>query len=273
MSSIITAPAAYTEGEQFQRERHSLFAKSWLLFAASAQLTAAGDFVSHSIGGWPLFAIRGEDGVARTFHNVCRHQSMPVVEQPTGQCEALRCRYHGWTYGLAGEFREAPPRVAPAEPPDRLGLNRVELREQDGFCLVRVQPGGGPPPDLAAPGHFAGAVTTDIGANWKAAVEAILANENWEFVWPLAFIDRSHPGLSVVRQIVPRSSLRTRVVDLIFTADGAATDNLLAIQQRCAAADKAAAETRQAAHAAGDAGPPSGAVVAFLDRVAAGCAE
>jgi len=122
-------PAVYTEGEQFQRERRTLFAHAWLLFAASAQLATAGDFVSHSIGGWPLFAIRGGDGEARGFHNVCRHQSMPVVEKAGGSCEMLRCRYHGWTYAPSAKFLEAPPRVAPAEPAEKLGLNAVELIE------------------------------------------------------------------------------------------------------------------------------------------------
>jgi nitrite reductase/ring-hydroxylating ferredoxin subunit len=265
--------AAYTEGDQFQRERRALFANTWLLFAASGQLPAAGDFVSHSIGGWPLFAVRGEDGMARAFHNVCRHQSMPVIEQPAGHCEVLRCRYHGWAYGLAGEFREAPPRVASAEPPEHLGLNPVGLLERDGFCLVRIQPGREPPPSITEPGRFAGAVTTDIDTNWKAVVEPLLGAEGRHFVWPLAFIDRSEPGLTLVRQIVPRSFLRTRIVDLLFTADGAASDDLMAGQQQRAAADKTAAERCHAARAGGNAAPLSGATAAFLDRVAAACAE
>lgn len=198
---------------------------------------------------------------------------MPVVEQPAGHCKALRCRYHGWTYGLDGEFREAPPRVAPTEPADRLGLNGVELLEDGGFCFVRVQPGGEPAVSVAVPGHFEGAVTTDIDANWKAAIEALLRDQDRDFVWPLAFIDRSRPGLSVVRQIVPRSFLRTRIIDLLFSTDGSASDDFVAAQQQRASADKAAAERCQTAHAAGDSTPPSGAVAAFLGRVAAACAE
>lgn len=31
-------PAAYSQGEQFQRERRTLFANAWLPFAASAQM-------------------------------------------------------------------------------------------------------------------------------------------------------------------------------------------------------------------------------------------
>ena len=54
---------------------------------------------------------------------------MPVVEQAVGSCEMLRCRYHGWTYAPSGKFLEAPLRVAPAEPAEKLGLNAVELIE------------------------------------------------------------------------------------------------------------------------------------------------
>lgn len=272
-SGIDMEPAAYTAGEQFQRERRTLFAEGWLVFAASAQLPAPGDFVGHSIGGWPLFAIRGDDGVARAFHNVCRHQSMPVVEQPAGSCAMLRCRYHGWTYGLDGQFREAPPRVGPSDPPDQLDLNAIHLVEQGNLCLVRVRPGGDPAPRLALPGRFATALATDIDANWKAAIEPFLADQNRRFIWPLALIAEAEPGLAVLRQIVPRSFSRTRMIDLIFTADGAISDEIVAAQQAHAAAEKTVAESCQAAHAAGTAAPPSRAAAEFLREVAAACAE
>jgi hypothetical protein len=126
----------------------------------------------------------------------------------------------------SGELLDAPPRVAPTEPAAKLGLNPVELVEQDGFCMVRLQPGGAAPRRLKLPHRrFAAAVTTDIDANWKAVVEAVLADEDYQFVWPLAFADEPEPGLGVMRQIVPRSS-RTRIVDLIF--GDAATDDFAA---------------------------------------------
>jgi phenylpropionate dioxygenase-like ring-hydroxylating dioxygenase large terminal subunit len=260
-------PAAYTEGEQFQRERRTLFAHAWLPFAASAQLAGAGDFVSHSIGGWPLFAIRGDDGVARGFHNVCRHQSMPVVEQTAGSCEVLRCRYHGWSYASTGEFLDAPPRVAPTDLREKLGLNAVELSERDGFCMVRVQPGGTEPPRLQLPERrFATAITTDIDANWKAVVEAILAEEDCQFVWPLAFTAKPESQLGIMHQVVPRSFSRTRIVDLIYGANGP-TEDLAACRSRAAAA-KAAAESCQRARAGALAPAPSDELAEFLRKVA-----
>src|SRR5258707_4221538 len=100
---------AYTQGDQFQREKQTIFAREFLPFCAAAQLADSGAFILHTIGGWPIFVIRGADGMLRGFRNVCRHQRMPVVDKPEGRCDELRCRFHGWTYGLDGGFVSAPP--------------------------------------------------------------------------------------------------------------------------------------------------------------------
>jgi hypothetical protein len=60
--------------------------------------------------------------------------------------------------------------------------------------MVRLQPGGAAPRRLKLPhGRFAAAVTTDIDANWKAVVEALLADEDYQFVWPLALLTSRNP--------------------------------------------------------------------------------
>lgn len=272
MADLALPPDAYTAGEWFQRERHAMFAREWLLFAASGQMPATGDFVNHGIGGWPIFVIRGEDGIARAFHNICRHQNMPVVEQAVGRCDVLRCRYHGWSYHIDGQFRDAPERVAPSGAPEAFGLKPVELIEHDGFCFVRLQPGDGALPIFDRPaGRYAGAVTTDIDANWKAVVETLLASAASRLVWPSALIAELKPGVSLVRQVVPRTFLRTRLLDLVFTADGEFGDELAAAQHDCASADSAAAEACQAQRASGGASEPAPAVSHFLSRVAAAC--
>ena len=138
--------ADYTEGEAFQSEKRTVFAREWLPLCHAGQVPGAGHFAAQSVGGWPLFAVRGRDGAVRAFRNVCRHQNMQVVEKAAGQCDELRCRYHGWTYDLAGRFVTAPEPVAP---PDRLAasnnlppLPTVDVR---GFVLCALDPSG--PPD------------------------------------------------------------------------------------------------------------------------------
>jgi nitrite reductase/ring-hydroxylating ferredoxin subunit len=260
-------PEAYTQGDQFQREKATLFAREWLLLAARGQLAAPGRFVSHTVGGWPLFAIAGEDGAVRAFRNQCRHQQMPVVEKAEGECAELRCRFHGWTYDLAGRFVSAPPLVAPADPDAaRNGLDPVGVLLADGLVLIRIDQGGVTEvPSIPLEGRrFSGAVTSDAGANWKAAAEALI-EQGWRLVWPLALV-RDEGGARIVRQLVPRSFLRTRLVDLVF-GDGPPLP--LERVGEAARADARAAELRQARLAEGAAVPASAAVAAFRERVAA----
>src|SRR5258708_2691186 len=125
------AAEAYTQGERFQLEKRRLFASAWLPFCAAGQLAAPGTFVSHTMGGWPMFAIPGADGTARRFRNTGGDRGMPVVAEPAGQCDVLRCRYHGWTYDLAGALVSAPPLVAPEDP-------RAPLHQLDALALVET---------------------------------------------------------------------------------------------------------------------------------------
>ena len=263
---------AYAAGEPFQREKRTLFRREWLPFCATGQLPAPGSFVSHTLGGWPVMAIRGADGALRAFHNVCRHQGMPVVEKPDGQCERFRCKFHGWTYDLAGGFVEAPTPVAPKDPESELHhLRGVALAADAALVFVRIGEGEGVPPSLARDGmRFAGSVVTDADCNWKTLVEALLAGEDWRYFWPIGFA-AALDGMRVVRQALPRSFVRTRLVDLVFTADGSAPEAMLERVRARGAIDRQQAELRQALLAGGGDGPASAAIAAFRTRVSAAC--
>ncbi len=258
-------PAAYTQGERFQLERRRLFGEAWLPFCARGQLVSPGAFVTHSLGGWPVVAVRGQDGVARAFRNVCRHQGMPVVERAAGTCEALRCRYHGWTFDLTGAFVSAPPLVAPSDPGAAIHhLDELTVAEQGGLIHVRGRGRDSTPAPFVELGGaaFVGATSTDIDANWKTVIECQLADAAWRFLWPIAFL-----GPTVVRQIVPRSFSRTRAIDLKFSP---ATPETAALTGDPAVL-KAGAEALQARRAAGDGAAESPAVETFRARLAAVC--
>lgn len=264
--------SAYTQGEAFQREKKTLFARTWLPFCAAGQVAEAGHFVSHSLGGWPLFLVRGKDGAVRAFHNVCRHQQMPVIEKPAGRCDMLRCRYHGWTYDLSGALAVAPPMVAPPDPKS-VRLATIETAERDSLVFVRVERGTEPPPDVGGLDgmRFATALSTDAACNWKTAIESLLGEAAWELVWPIA-LRRSSDGVRVIRQIVPRSFTRTRFVDLVFAAD--TVDEAAQARITAAAAeDKTKAEALQERRAAGAVDGETPAVRDFQARIAAACAE
>src|SRR6266446_3730976 len=109
-------PEDYSQGDAFQVEKRTVFSREWLPVCAEVQLAKPGDFFTATVGGWGVVAVRDKAGAVRVLRNACRHQNMPVVGTPAGNCESFRCRFHGWTYDLAGKFLSAPPPVAPAGP-------------------------------------------------------------------------------------------------------------------------------------------------------------
>jgi nitrite reductase/ring-hydroxylating ferredoxin subunit len=259
-------PEAYTQGDQFQREKRGLFAGVWLPFCATAQVASPGEFVNHSLGGWPIFVLRGADNVLRAFQNTCRHQNMPVVDKPAGRCDQLRCRFHGWVYDLSGALTTAPPVVAPPDMSTQR-LHTLPLAESDGVAFVRIGAAGDAPPALGLSyDRFAVAVTTDVTCNWKTMVEELLLDGAWRFVWPIAFV-RDIGGASIVRQVVPRTFNRTRLVDLAFAA--ADSPDLQARLTTLAGETKAQAEALQSRRAAGDVAADRPQVREFRARVAA----
>ena len=60
------------------------------------------------LAGYDILVVRGEDGVVRGFHNVCRHRASRLVRGEEGRCPGrLVCPYHSWTYGLDGRLKKA----------------------------------------------------------------------------------------------------------------------------------------------------------------------
>lgn len=105
-----TLPArCYTDPETWAHERTRIFAASWQVLTHEDRLRAPGETLATTLAGWPLLLVRGEDGVLRGFHNVCRHRAGPLCwDGTTERNTTLQCRYHGWTYGLDGALLRAP---------------------------------------------------------------------------------------------------------------------------------------------------------------------
>lgn len=89
-------------------ERDTAFGRCWIVVGRGDQVAAPGAFVTAEIAGVPVLVMRGTDGVLRAFLNVCRHRAAPLLTEPCGHTTKLRCRYHGWTYDLAGQLRGVP---------------------------------------------------------------------------------------------------------------------------------------------------------------------
>src|SRR5208283_5705965 len=95
-----TIPAPwYTDTRIAQLELQNVFSRTWQSVGRTEQVEKPGQYVTASVAGEPIVAVRGNDGILRAFYNVCRHHAAAVVTEPCGQASILHCPYHGWNYG------------------------------------------------------------------------------------------------------------------------------------------------------------------------------
>ncbi len=196
------AAAYYVDPAVAAVEREQVFSRSWQLAACAGDLTAAGDHVVCEIAGTPLIIVRGADGVLRALHNVCRHRAGPLAYENGRGAKNLRCRYHGWTYGLDGGLRAAPE-MSEARDFDvsTIHLTAARVHEWQGLVFAALDDDAPPfetvyggiaeriaPVDLAAM-TFHSRVEYEVGCNWKVYIDNFLEGYHLPHV---------HPGLSKV---------------------------------------------------------------------------
>ncbi len=130
LQDAYTIPAPwYTDPRIAQLELQNVFSRTWQSVGRTEQVEKPGQYVTASVAGEPIVAVRGSDGILRAFYNVCRHHAMTVMNEPCGHAQHMRCPYHGWTYNLEGELR---------------GMTEFEGvcnfdRAQNGLVPVRVE--------------------------------------------------------------------------------------------------------------------------------------
>jgi choline monooxygenase len=181
-------------------DARAVFARSWQLVCHQAQLAGVGDHVVVEIAGLPLVVVRSDETSIRAFHNVCRHRAGPLASCDGKGAKALRCRYHGWTYGLDGVLRGAPEMGrTPDFDPASIRLPEVRVRVWQGLVFVAV--GEAPPferfvegiderlgPGRALDGfEFHHRASYDVACNWKVYVDNYLEGYH---------VPHIHPGLN-----------------------------------------------------------------------------
>jgi phenylpropionate dioxygenase-like ring-hydroxylating dioxygenase large terminal subunit len=187
----------------FALEREKVFLTHWQVVGHECDLPAPGDWLAFDLLGERAVVMRGQDGVVRAFHNLCRHRGARVVDGATGHCKgAIVCPFHGWVYNLDGSLRgAAQPTSFGTLPREEFGLKPIEMEIFHGFIFLRFAPG--PQPSVAQllqpfDADFAAYATRDVlpvtvpdwsmdlPVNWKSVRD--VDNEGYHV--PLA-----HPGL------------------------------------------------------------------------------
>jgi choline monooxygenase len=183
-----TIPALwYTDARIAQLELQNVFSRAWQAVGRTEQVEKPGQYVTASVAGEPVVAVRGSDGKLRAFYNVCRHHAMTVMNQPCGQAQQLRCPYHGWTYNLEGELRGMTEFEGVCNF-DRAqnGLVPIGVETWESFVFVNLDPHAaslqeflGALVGLAKPLGFGGLQFVErrsytLNCNWKVYVDNFL---------------------------------------------------------------------------------------------------
>jgi phenylpropionate dioxygenase-like ring-hydroxylating dioxygenase large terminal subunit len=213
------------------REMERIFRRLPLPVGRGASIPKPGDFFVHDDTGVPLLVVRGDDGRASAFLNVCRHRGTRVERLPCGNKKSFVCPYHAWTYGRDGSLRGLPHADGfEGVARDARGLVPVPCAEAAGFVWAVPSPDA---PDAPDPLAWLGPLAADLDSfgvtdahahrtttftkelSWKLAVDVFLEAYHLKpthagSIYPLFFdnlglVDRVGPHL---RNVFPKRTIR-----------------------------------------------------------------
>jgi phenylpropionate dioxygenase-like ring-hydroxylating dioxygenase large terminal subunit len=141
VDAVMEVPVThFTDPVRYAVEVDAVFRRSPLLVALSCDIPNAGDYYALDIADRPLVVMRGEDGVARTFLNVCRHRGAKVATECFGHSRRLTCPYHSWVYDNQGTLVGNTAKEAFAGI-DVTGLIELNTAERSGAIFAVLTPG------------------------------------------------------------------------------------------------------------------------------------
>jgi phenylpropionate dioxygenase-like ring-hydroxylating dioxygenase large terminal subunit len=193
LSSMLVHPdgflpkGRYVSPEFAALEAERLWPRVWQIAAREEQLRRPGDFVEYTIVDESILVVRTADDRIAGFHNACLHRGRRLAHGCgtfEGEPGPARCPYHAWRYALDGRLVEVvdPDEFDPM--PEGLALAPVRVECWGGFVWVNMDAAAEPLATFLEP--LAGVLapyrldqlrlrahlTTRIGANWKAVVDA-----------------------------------------------------------------------------------------------------
>jgi phenylpropionate dioxygenase-like ring-hydroxylating dioxygenase large terminal subunit len=176
---------SYVSESEWQLEKERIFKRVWLNVGRVEELPRVGDYLVKDLPtcDTSLLIVRTEDGRVQAFHNVCSHRCNKLVwNAGAGSGRGFVCKFHGWTYGLAGKLRYVPDEERYFGLDKKgLGLTPVATDVWAGFIFVNLAKKPeetleeylgdlgrelGQYPFAETSGHYF-QWTTEMRANWK----------------------------------------------------------------------------------------------------------
>jgi Rieske 2Fe-2S family protein len=165
----------------YQADLQAFWRRGWLFAGHSCQIPNPGDYFTYDVDSDSVIIVRGDDGQARAFHNVCRHRGSLVCPQPEGHVHRFICPYHQWTYGRDGRllvWRGMQDGLDKSQ----LGLFPVHIREVEGILFISLAHN---PPDFEPAYQAIAPMAKPQGLSY-ARVAKIMdfdIQANWKLVW------------------------------------------------------------------------------------------
>jgi Rieske 2Fe-2S family protein len=179
-SGISLARPFYTDAGLYQADLDLIWYRDWIFAASAVELPKAGAYVTLQLGAYPVVVVRGQDGVVRAFHNVCRHRGQRLCSKTSGQTAKLVCPYHQWTYETDGRLLWARDMGADFDA-SKHGLKPVHCATAAGMVFVCLADNA---PDFAPVQEAADRYTAPHRPqDLKVAHQSrIVENGNWKLV-------------------------------------------------------------------------------------------
>jgi Rieske 2Fe-2S family protein len=175
----------YTAEDIFRAETEQIFYRGWMCIGRAEQIAQPGDYILVQLIDESIIVVRGRDGAARAFFNVCRHRGTRICTTDQGRfAGSIQCPYHAWTYGLDGQLIRARymQETAGFDRAD-YPLHSAGLAEWEGFLFLSLAQEPEPFEQVFEPliGKFpawhmlklrrAGQIVYDVQANWKMIIQ------------------------------------------------------------------------------------------------------
>src|SRR5699024_997172 len=130
----------YTDETVFKMELEKIFEKTWVYVAHESEVANPGDYKTTRMGKQPVIVTRSADNnEINVLLNRCRHRGASVCQEESGNANAFRCAYHGWTYSNSGKLLGVPMKDGYPDDFDRdeMSLMRVpRVNRYAGFIFA-----------------------------------------------------------------------------------------------------------------------------------------
>lgn len=141
--SVATFPSSnYYDPDRWKLEMERVFKRVPLTLAFSCELKEPGSYRAMEVAGVPVLLTRGQDGVMRSFVNMCSHRGAMIMEDGTGTARRFTCPYHAWSYDQEGALVGVLDRDEFGEFDTSChGLTQLPCEERVGIIFGSVTPG------------------------------------------------------------------------------------------------------------------------------------